>query len=359
MPGAPTERLNGLDGLRALAVGLVILTHFGAGALFRADTTMRAVVESLGVGGVDVFFTISGLLITHLILVEEDREGRVFLGLFYGRRAVRILPPAYAYFAVLAILTALGHANVTWPDLARCATFVRNWNPYSSAQTAHIWSLSIEEQFYLFWPATLWVVRSRKTRIWIAAILVLLAPIYQIIVLGFFSAQIPYPMMVGRTDFHYLPILSGCLLALALHTERGARWLGSRLLLSYPALFVSIAVVLAYWASPYLGAWTAIGMFFQSVAIVVGINFVVQRSDSRVSDLLNSRPLVMLGKMSFSVYLWQQLFSKVHWDPWIPAMAPSVVREFPLNVVMTGILAFLSWNLIERPLQKVRARLRP
>src|SRR5260221_4908735 len=140
-------RIPSLDGLRAISIALVVWCHVGDG---------RG-MYSYGSFGVTIFFVISGFLITHLLAAEEEKRGSVSISDFYRRRAFRILPPAILYLLVTAGLTS-------GVDVLHCLLFVRNLNPGSEV-TSHYWSLSIEEQFYLIWPAAFVLLASNCGRL--------------------------------------------------------------------------------------------------------------------------------------------------------------------------------------------------
>ena len=158
------DRLPGLDGLRACSIVEVMVSHLAI--TNRLPWIPAFIVALLGIRGgwgVTVFFVISGFLITHLLVLEETRSGRISLGAFYARRALRILPPALAYLAVVAVAAFAGWVRVTPTDLLSSVFFFRNLTQSPDLYTAHFWSLSIEEQFYLCWPLTLKLVAPQST----------------------------------------------------------------------------------------------------------------------------------------------------------------------------------------------------
>jgi peptidoglycan/LPS O-acetylase OafA/YrhL len=141
-----TDRLPLLDGIRALAIVLVLAAHSTASGLHQGLPVV------LGMCGVSIFFVLSGYLITRSMLLAERRHGRLRLGNFYFRRSLRIFPAFYAFLIVLTILENTGvspKANqTTW---GASVFYFRNLAG-SGWETGHLWSLALEEQFYLFWP---------------------------------------------------------------------------------------------------------------------------------------------------------------------------------------------------------------
>jgi peptidoglycan/LPS O-acetylase OafA/YrhL len=135
-----------LDGLRAVSILIVLLGHLSG--------THGFVRLNLGIGdyahlGVVVFFVISGFLITTLLMQEYRLHGTISLKLFYARRSVGIFPASYGYLAVIGFFGALGVFHLTWSDMWHGMTYTMNYAPLRSWQVGHLWSLSVEEQFYL------------------------------------------------------------------------------------------------------------------------------------------------------------------------------------------------------------------
>lgn len=136
---------------------------------------------NLGIGdyahlGVVVFFVISGFLITRLMISENAKRGRVSLKLFYARRALRLFPAAYAFIACVCILWWAGIVHLQPSDIWHAVTYTVNYLPNRSWQIGHLWSLSVEEQFYLIWPCTFVLLGSRRAG-WAASCVILLGPV--------------------------------------------------------------------------------------------------------------------------------------------------------------------------------------
>src|SRR5262245_18321747 len=149
-PGS--SHVPGLDGIRALAIGLVLFSH---SVIYDEFTGLRPFGLVAGYAGVAVFFVLSGYLITTLLLREEDRTGGISLILCYCRRALRLLPALWLYlFVVGAMWLAGGLPHHPWHSFLRSLFYIRNLIGRGH-ETDHLWSLSIEEQFYLLWPVVL------------------------------------------------------------------------------------------------------------------------------------------------------------------------------------------------------------
>jgi peptidoglycan/LPS O-acetylase OafA/YrhL len=176
---SPSRSIPSLDGLRALSVLFVILGHTDTPLFVR----WRNVLFPFQYGGMGVmiFFVISGFLITHLLLKEQQATGTVNLKNFYIRRTLRIFPPFYAYVAVVAILTAFNVYQVSAGAFASAMTYTWNYNSHGGLWIlGHTWFLSLEEQFYLLWPACVAYFLPR-TNLRIAIALIIVSPIVRVI----------------------------------------------------------------------------------------------------------------------------------------------------------------------------------
>src|SRR6185503_4239118 len=147
-------RIASLDGLRGISILMVLFGHLTGTRNFLPREFGR-ITGDLGNLGVRVFFIISGYLITSLLFHEIEKRGRVDLKGFYIRRVFRIFPAFYAYLAVIGAAAALGLVHLGRWDAVAAATYTVNYVPDRAWVVGHIWSLSVEEQFYLLWPATL------------------------------------------------------------------------------------------------------------------------------------------------------------------------------------------------------------
>ena len=339
-PGGVRSRLPGLDGLRAFAVVWVMLLHAG----YQADFPwgLRGFADR-GAHGVTVFFVLSGFLITGLLLEEEDRHGRFSLRDFYVRRAFRILPPVLLVLAGLAVVSVFVPLGVSGWDGFACLFFFRNLVE-GSYYTEHFWSLAIEEQFYLLWPPLLFCIpRSRR---WVVtAGLCAFAPVWRQIQMEWHGAQ---HLNWSRADLLYDALLMGALLALTRRhggfrrVTRGLASSGSFLCLLGGCLVASaLTVPLPRYLEP--------GRIpLELVGIAMGIQGVVEGRASWMGRALNWGPVAWLGRISYSLYLWQQIFLAKE-----PLFAG---QRFPWNLVWVVGLALVSYYGVEQPALRWRAR---
>lgn len=327
-------RLPGLFGIRAISIALVLLYHIGASALGPAFEEHR-------MRGVNIFFVLSGFLITYILCREEDKRGSISLKAFYTKRALRILPPLIPYLAVLLILSALGIVTVKLSDAAYCMLFVRNVFPVpnfsGSTQTDHLWTLAVEEQFYLLWPLLLILLRTNRTRLKFSVALLLFSPVWHAICYRL-AGGAQYVNHV-RFDLMYDAVLIGCCLALMRREPRLLAYLRSPWFQgsSFPVVAMA-GLLVVLWVGGLDRATYVITALF--------INYAVEHE----GGLLNFKPVVWLGRISYSLYIWQQLFCwgfSKHW-----------LGQFPQNLIASLTVAYLSFYFIEQPFTRLRERVR-
>jgi peptidoglycan/LPS O-acetylase OafA/YrhL len=359
-------RLPSLDGWRALSILLVLGEHekFVTGFPKNLSPAFQAVFESKM--GVRFFFVISGFLISWLLLQEWNTNHNISLRNFYVRRALRILPVYLTFLATLYLLQHfVGYVNNDNSWIA-CLTFTQN--SFGSGHiTAHLWSLSIEEQFYILWPGLLLLLLKQKnvrTLLGITIFLILLAPITrgarEMCLLPEYPAIPPPAALLAKLAFFASIIASkllcyadslgfGCLAAilLAYKDQETRAKLTTRPL---PVALLGLGLILAS-RCPHIP--DMINIEFRDTAQAVGFSILMLQSilmaNTGAYRMLNWKPMVRLGVLSYSIYIWQQLTQ----------MAPS---NLGLNHVWwlgiwlfpTLAIATLSYYAIERPMTRLR-----
>jgi peptidoglycan/LPS O-acetylase OafA/YrhL len=333
-------RFASLDGLRAVSILLVVVSHLYASPV-AYSLTRHLDRWDIGNLGVRVFFVISGFLITSLLLDEKAKTGHISLRGFYIRRFFRIAPVYYLYLLVVALLVPFGFANASPQDLTAAFLYLSNyWSPHWSV--GHTWSLAVEEQFYLLWPCALVFLGNRRSRNCALAFL-LVVPILRTteLVLHWDKANRTFEAVADA-------LATGCLLALC----REQLWsidIYRRVLQSrwFWVLPVVLFVVLA--RSPKLIWNAAVGLAVLNIGIAMVLDRYMRIPDGPVGRFLNARPIVWIGTLSYSIYLWHILFILNEGMPhqWV----------FPLNVVCALLAAIASYYLVERPFLSLRTRL--
>ncbi|MCX5742345.1 MAG: acyltransferase [Proteobacteria bacterium] len=344
MPKDSPGRIPTLDGIRALAIGLVFVGHLQGTPPLPDIVPLRYA----GTLGVHAFFILSGFLITTLLLREHAKHGRISLRGFFARRVFRIFPAFFTYVGVMTALIALGVIAVPWSELVIAATYLMNFITPESWWVGHLWSLAVEEQFYLLWPLAMVLASpSRKRWITIAGAAVVIALLVRFLGNRVFDD-------LGDIEEHGFPFVFdalaiGCLLAL-LRDRLEANPTYMRLVRS-PLLYVAVVGIsvlfIATVARPTLAA-PIISLL--NVLYAMWMHRVISNPTSPMGRFLERTPLVWIGTLSYSLYLWQQ--------PFVNRPNPSWMTVFPLSIVLSVIAACASYYLVEQPVLNWRARVK-
>jgi peptidoglycan/LPS O-acetylase OafA/YrhL len=356
--GVAGSRMSGLDGLRAIAVAAVILYHLSPG------------IAVGGYLGVDIFFVISGFLITALLLREKDSAGRINLPNFWRGRARRLLP-ALAVLVLSCCTAAWLIGGNVLVDLGRqvlgAATFSSNWLAIAGHRSyfdetapelfRNLWSLAVEEQFYLVWPlAILLLVLVRKQRLRLVIVVALAAASALAMALVYLPGADATRVYYG-TDTHSFGLAIGAALALLsqhwsalpLSWPRSARWiLPSTGTLSLGALAAASALMPADAPLVYQGGLAVVAVL---TAVTIAGAVVPGSALGRVLDIA---PLRWIGERSYGLYLW-------HWPVFILILG--ALPEWPrlgaggwllgtIALAITVTAAALSYRFVEQPIRK-------
>jgi peptidoglycan/LPS O-acetylase OafA/YrhL len=345
MKSGHQQRLPALDGLRAISIVLVVLGHLVGTRNMPLPKT--SIAGSFAEFGVRVFFVISGFLITTLLFAEHDRTGTVSLRDFYVRRTYRIFPAFYAYLAVIAACAGLQLFELMDGDLLAGATYTMNFHRPRSWYLGHLWSLSVEEQFYLLWPAVLVVLKKRRALI-VAALAIVAAPVIRVAV---WTLMPSHRLGIGETfPTVFDALAAGCLLAgLRGHLAANRTYVA----LSRSPLFVVVPMTaVAAIFVPRVSFELSMGHTIQNVGIALTVDWATRCHDTRlargVARVLEAPPLVWVGRLSYSIYLWQQPFvnrAGTHW-----------LQSFPFNLAAGLGVAVLSYYFVEQPFLRLRDR---
>jgi peptidoglycan/LPS O-acetylase OafA/YrhL len=293
--------------------------------------------------GVQFFFVLSGFLITWLLAREWQRAGRICVGNFYVRRSLRILPPAYVFIAAIAAASALGIVTLNPGDLLHALTFTVNYHQTRAWALGNLWSLGVEEQFYLIWPAVLIWLGPRRAG-WVALAVVALDPVLRVVAWKYF------PGLRAGIDEQFEMVCdglaTGCVIGL-LASRYGIS--GLTRAIPGPCFALAPLVLLACaWLSNRPVFSLAIGSTLANASIGIMILWCITHADSTLGRLLNSRVAVFAGAISFSLYLWQQIF--------MDSVSLPRASAFPTAILLSILAAMGSYFLIEWPLQSLRRR---
>jgi peptidoglycan/LPS O-acetylase OafA/YrhL len=335
--------LPSLDGWRAIAILSVIQYHDG---VYRVGSLSSQLVHDNGSLGVDLFFAISGFLICSRLLDENRKRGFISLRSFYIRRMFRIFPPALAFLAACALLSLAHIIPTDWGGLTAGLLMVRNfWVAHAGDTpanwyTIHFWSLSVEEHFYMLLPGMLVLAGRRRLGVMFTASVITVA--WTLIINHYVWLQTPAVWL--RTDLRLSSLMVPAFLAVLLSEEKYRRlaiqWL-------HPVVALGIIAAL-YFAS--LRIRTLVPM-----VVVCGFPLLIistiYHPQSWLTRILELPPMKFIGHVSYSLYLWQQLFFLMGHER----------AAWPLSVLQHAILSYLaaltcavsSYYLLEKPLIRV------
>lgn len=320
-----------LDALRAISAIFVMLFHFG--------------LHFPPGFGVLCFFVISGFLITWLLLAEYEATGDVSLRGFYARRSLRIFPAFYVQWAIITLVMLLHHKFMKGPAFSALfylSDYYVAFHPKPETGYTLSWSLSVEEQFYLLWPLLfLKVMPNRRRLLKVLTVIVGCIWIYRILIrLAGVSQAYAYNAFECRAD----AILVGCGLAIAL---RAGYFPGfwAMLCRHWLNLVVSISLLSFLLMVHVRGTYfrDMVGHAIEPLLIAVVIVQLLG-IECRPLDLLDSRPLRFLGKISYSTYLYHGLFP-------MPSGVPSILKVIPAYT-----LATISYYCVEKPFLRLKDR---
>lgn len=353
-PRRAESHVRAYDGIRGIAILLVLLRHVGEDGPARRLGGAVAAALNAGWLGVDVFFVLSGFLITGILLDargEGTRPAAGYFRNFYARRALRIFP---AYYLFLAIVFVVGHPATPygtwwyWSYLSNALIARHGW-PDGPWETGHLWSLAVEEQFYLVWPAIIALTPRR----WLPGLclwLIAAAVAMRVTLIHHGMPLAAYVLMPSRAD----TLAIGALLAIVL--KRGWH-------VRVPGLtVVTLGVLGALFVTHQLDHRLTIGgLVIGSLATsLLTAACIGQVSDNRVlRRALEWGPLVSFGTYSYAIYL-VQLPIRGAMDLWLgtridalPALLGVLTNLVVLASVSWGI-AWISWRVFERPILSLK-----
>jgi peptidoglycan/LPS O-acetylase OafA/YrhL len=315
-----------LDGWRAIAVMMVIVAHEVIQHQQSVPHVLRP-LRHLGGAGVKIFFGISGYLICTLLLAELKKTGTISVRAFYIRRAFRILPAAFAYLAFVSLLSLLYKPYLGVADILSPVFLMAN-NITPRLLTHHYWSLSLEEQFYLFWPALLAFLRPQRALR--ASVLIFAALTVWRFIYGAYD-----DLEFNRSDMVIDVFFAPCAMAILLfppeNRARAVRWLGI-------SAFLAIAASIVALEFAPISDSVRHGVFAILIPLIVIAT--VLHPEWLLSKALELAPLRWIGRISYSLYLWQQIFT------WAElGSTPMIVRMIGLFAV-----AAVSYYCLETPL---------
>ncbi len=348
-------RIGGLDFLRAVSILLVMLEHAAEGG----EGGLRHVVGGLASLGVEIFFVISGFLITSLLLAECERRGRIAYVEFYRRRVARLMPVFFLYLGLATAILLVRGKPVPWAAAGSAVFYVINYyQAFTGAQTnivAHCWSLAVEEQFYVIWPLALGALAARG--IGLARALVFVVLLVWCWRWGLTAAGVSEDYLYRALDTRMDHLAVGCLVAVllrmpdwraridALCRHRVAPWIGLLLVAGLYASAKADAASVAY----------KFGFGYMVEPLMVGllIPLTVQAAQGggALTRLLNHPLPVEIGKVSYGMYLFHGMIMYTVQRA-VEARTGSEGLGVLLACVAVLVFASLSFRLFESPVRR-------
>ena len=337
-----------LDGFRGLAISLVVIGRFYE--FHGWSSEVRSVAQSIAHLGVLLFFVLSGFLITALLYRECSLTGSIDFKRFYIRRALRLLPALLLFLSTVAFLMRLGLiTDVPKIELLECFLYLRNIFGHSLS-LGHIWSLSLEEQFYLLWPITFFLLPRKRAPAMVAWLCIAFM-IWRGVAIGVRLFPYEHGIFYVRPYFRFDSILIGGLIALWLCSSKSSY---SRLRKFVHGPWCAVLwVALFLWATLGERFSRALDITISEILVALVLSRVVLRSDSLMARFCRTRWLRYMGTISYSLYLWQDLFISTEPPSW------GLLRELPLAFVVPLAIAMASYHLMERPILRLKNRFAP
>ena len=348
------QHLPGLDGMRGLAVLCVLFLHLG-----------HRVFQG-GYVGVDLFFVLSGFLITSLLIEEQSETSRVALGAFYARRAKRLFPALAASIVLTCVaIVVMGHwrpivhagfdFGFVRQSLFAAIFYVENWvHPSLQNPVKHMWSLAVEEQFYILWPLTLMALL-----LWFPRRAVVITGVLSLAGMSVFTvgSEAWGNVSVYTSSFSRAgQLLAGAVLAFLLQSASVRSWCQKRITFAAPLALVGFLFItqtsldgeLAYYPPKWMFEF---GFLLTTVAAMILIATNVVASTSLVARIFQFPLLVKLGLISYGLYVyhWVFIFYVTRESTGLPWLAVDVIR-----VVGSVLLAIVSYRYFEMPLRRLR-----
>ena len=297
----------------------------------------------------------SGFLITTKLLGEELENDRISITSFYIRRSFRILPAAVFFMLVIGILALNGTINVSLGRWLSTLFFAAN---YSHADTTwylgHFWSLAVEEHFYLIWPIIFLKLNTHKPRLQFVVASIIVIAIWRALDFKYQISDSSPAVFWGRTDIQADGIFGGVLAAL-LYYDRKYKIIIEKCFSFQLTWWVLVFIFISMELAPPLN-WKVnfIMLTMKAVLIPFLLLGTLVRTSSSASRLLELPQLRWLGHISYSLYLWQQLFLVWSQDQ---VAGLSLLQLFPINIMMAIGCAYLSFRFVEKPFIKIGHRM--
>ncbi len=353
--------IQGFDCLRGISIIFVVLNHLGLYMQLPSNHLFQERIWPLfsGLTGVQIFFCLSGFLITGILIKEISTKKKINLKIFYTKRALRLLPALFIFFLMILFCMKLGLMPVDKTGVLYGIFYFYNFIPRHlySGQLGHLWSLALEEQFYLFLPILLLFIRNAKRLLIVVGLIIILCfACYFILPLIYVGT----PPFGNYLDKYFLidrwfipagaPIMLGAAAAVLVFGTIEFKNLFS-LNRKHEMFFFSFLLFLSplYLPRFLLPAVSII----QSLGITLLLCIIYFNQSGNLLRILNFKPLAYLGKISYGLYIYQGFFLRTG-----PSEQHAMqVQHFPVNIFLAILMAVISFELIEKPILRLKSRL--
>ena len=350
---SPMKHIPGLNGLRGISIVLVVNSHLILNdhiEVFKVEYGwLKAILRTFYDGqlGVNIFFVLSGFLITRILAHTADNPGEISLQRFYARRVLRIFPAYYTMLLVYFILQYIGVIHLERESWITSITYTKYFNYHLDFLTSHAWTLSIEEHFYLVWPMIF--VLGKRVQRYFTIFLVLIVPFIRV-----YGHYHEVSFLSNYTIFYRIDAIAvGCVIAL--YEKEITRNIQPYWRYVFP---IVLAALLCFRVGANFVRSIGLGDLFiplgttsgtvANVLIALLILYTVHGPKSYWSSFVNHPWITQIGVYSYSIYLWQQLFltnTPIFW-----------ANRFPQNLIFIFLASIISYRLIEKPFLKIKSR---
>ncbi len=333
--------IKGYDSLRAISIMLVIITHLGLyeylSSFFEVSNRVWRII--CGDTGVQIFFTLSGFLITSILLNEKVKSGSIHFKNFYARRFLRLLPALLIFYIIIVPLMYFKAVPSNFWGLIYSFFYVYNFvpNQYFSLELSHMWSLALEEQFYLTWPLVIFLLKRRLSLTVFSIIIVVLCVVNYLILQ---DTSIAEEYRFNRWFIPGVgPIMIGSATAI-LKSKFNDAW-QNKFEGNFKPIVLAMVLYLFPLYSPNLLLTSS--PIFQAMGIGILLTWINYNQGTKVVNLLEFAPLRYIGRISYGLYIYQGIFLRTG-----PKGAAIAIQKFPLNLILTLVVAIISFEFIER-----------
>ena len=343
------KHIKGYDFLRAVSIILVIVSHLGLYYILPEIPFIKNRIYNIvsGTTGVQIFFTLSGFLITYILINEKEKRGAVAYKNFYIRRFLRLTPPLLLFLITIFILMVLNMLPASKQSLIYAATYLYNFIPnrYYLGELGHTWSLGVEEQFYLLWPFVIGLFSKRK--VLMLSVLVVFLCVFAI----WYLPKLEWVFDYKHTRWFIpavAPIIIGSFFAvLNTYKPKIIKQLISGDLICL--LLITLLFLSPLYVPGFLLKYSYI---FKSIAVSILLLYFFYNQESFILNRLEKSWFTYIGKISYGLYVYQGLFLRTG-----PG-GDLLIQQLPYNLILTFLIAILSYELMERPILQLKKKFR-